>query len=131
MANRIVRVAGMIAAAAVIAVAAASTASADEGMKAKVPFSFIAGKTTLPAGEYLVEWLTDSPSVVRIKNTTSGDVVYVLAGASESPNRVDPELVFDKIGTRYVLDKFSIDGSDIHEIPHAAATAERVIVRGN
>src|SRR5258708_29042350 len=53
-------------------IAAAQVAQADEPMTVNIPFAFVAGNATLPAGEYRVQKLhmKSAPDLIRLSGTT-------------------------------------------------------------
>jgi len=72
---------------------------------AKVPFEFVAGGKTMPAGEYLIS-MPNAAGVVRIMGDARGATV-LLVGRREAPQAgtVQPSLVFEKSGGKYHLKK--------------------------
>jgi len=73
-----------------------------EGVRVNVPFEFVAGRTTLPAGAYTVGRLSDDASsgiVIR----SLGHGAIVLPVAIDSTSSGQPKLSFDHIGDRYFL----------------------------
>ena len=86
-----------------------SAATAQEpGMKAKIPFDFTVGNTTLPAGEYTIK----SPAqwLVWIQNANSASSAAVIGTPSNQDSGSVSELVFRKYGDRYFL-HCVLDGS--------------------
>ena len=68
--------------------------------KASVPFEFVVGDTTLPAGDYLVSNATTF--AIRITKVDSKDVALRLSDPVEG-KAGKPRLVFHKYGQRYFL----------------------------
>ena len=78
---------------------------------AKLPFQFVVGGKTLPAGTYRVSRLGDDPlSPLMLTNDNSTASVFVLplsiAASSDRPN-----VGFERIGARYLLN--SIQTGDL------------------
>jgi hypothetical protein len=66
-------------------------------MQAKIPFTFQAGSTTLPAGEYRVQQtLTASETVQQLRDTDSSTAVFVGTYSVDPGNKhVEPRLIFN------------------------------------
>src|SRR5882724_11957032 len=60
-------------------VVAAQVAQADEPMLVNIPFAFVAGNATLPAGEYRVEKLNGNSAVVLIRCSDANAAAVVLS----------------------------------------------------
>jgi hypothetical protein len=92
--------------------AAAQVVKAQEPLVVNIPFEFVAGKATLPAGEYRVEKLEKSSAVVLIRGArpgTSATVMTMAAQANEPQS--DSKLVFNRYGNRYFLSQYWSAGS--------------------
>lgn len=82
---------------------------------AKIPFSFVAGDKTYPAGEY--QFLANDPVNPRLVTIESENGSRTgLALAESSGNTAIPvassEVTFDQFGNRYFLSKIFISGND-------------------
>ena len=88
-----------------VIVGCASIARADdEKIVARVPFAFVVGTSTMPAGKYVVAEVSDNPSVVTIASADGRQFAYTMTIPSqghETPAK--PELVFEKVENQYVL----------------------------
>jgi len=85
------------------AFATAQTAS-QNGVKANIPFAFIAGEKTLPPGEYQIS--CSGSFLVHLDNRSAANAqtwLAVLPG--DSPRSETGKLVFHKYGDRYFLYK--------------------------
>ncbi len=71
--------------------------------RANVPFDFIVGNTTLPAGEYTVASISGTSETLRIQNTESQQAVYRLTTALGTPLGGNSKLVFHRYGAQYFL----------------------------
>ena len=90
---------------ATVALVLASTAYAQGvNVRAKVPFQFVLGDKTYPAGEYNVQTITDSKFILRLTNTDAKDwvVTYSHPTISLIPAK-QTVLVFHRRGTTYFL----------------------------
>jgi hypothetical protein len=66
-------------------------------MQAKIPFTFQAGSTMLPAGEYRIQQaLTATETVQQLRNTDSSAAVFVGTYSVDPGNKhVEPRLIFN------------------------------------
>jgi len=114
-------------AAAGISIAGVAPARAEEKVIAQVPFDFVVGSLTMPAGRYIVTE-TDDPALVSIANENGHDFTFVLTIADGNNERVsEPELVFDQFGGQRFLARIVTGDSEGREIPlKAGLTAEKV-----
>jgi len=84
----------------------ANAQALDEGtIEADVPFTFIVGEKTFPAGKYTLKRVDDTnPAVLEISNEKGRKTIFFeaeTAEANEYPRQTN--LVFDKIGDQYFL----------------------------
>jgi len=80
-----------------------------EGVRVKVPFEFVAGGTTLPAGTYTVGRLSvDAYSAIEISGR--GDGAFVLPIAVDGTPSEQPKLSFEHIGGKYFLSEAHTPG---------------------
>jgi hypothetical protein len=94
---------------------------------ANIPFAFIAGNKTLPAGEYTIDRPNDNePGLLLIRGVDSKVALFVNAEdvqARKTPEKT--ELVFNEVGDKYFLSKIWITGDDMgREIPKPRAERE-------
>lgn len=72
--------------------------------RANVPFDFVVGNTTLPAGEYEVAAASPAGETLRVRNTDSQKSVYRLSSAIGIPTvGGKAKLVFHRYGSQYFL----------------------------
>jgi hypothetical protein len=125
---------GAVAATAIILLAGATQAFAQGSFK--IPFTFQAGGTSLPKGEYSVVPKNDSH--IALRQESSGkefQVPFTKRLPQPSPALADPQLVFDVVGnfapsyteyvTDYVLAEVWLQGKDgflIHTMKGAHTT---------
>lgn len=84
----------------------ANAQALEEGaIEADVPFAFIVGQKTFPAGKYTLKRADDTnPGVLEISNDKGRGTIFFeaqSAEAAEYPRQTN--LVFDKIGDQYFL----------------------------
>jgi hypothetical protein len=101
MKTRALVMAGMMALA---VLASTRVAQAQETMRVNVPFDFVAGNTSLPAGEYLVEASGPTHTLLLIdrKDAISSALINTNAAVSAGPQS-ESKLVFNRYGDRYFL----------------------------
>ncbi len=99
-------------------------------IKAKVPFDFRVGKTTLPAGEYvIVSAGADDPNLLEIRNENGAPAVLVMTEPVYPKNLsgAKPELVFEHIGNLHYLAQIwqsEDDAGNQITIPGVAPTSQ-------
>jgi hypothetical protein len=110
----------MIAMLAVVSVIASSAAP----LRADIPFDFILGKKTMPAGPYLVDHsLSGGTLIIRASNQKASAVV-----GTTTLNSVDyseGKLVFHRYGDQYFLAEVWTPGSDAgRKLPQSSLERE-------
>jgi hypothetical protein len=71
---------------------------------ASVPFEFVVGDHTLPAGDYTVETVTSGGAALAIQNSDNRESVIRIADPIEATNKKRPaRLVFHRYGHSYFL----------------------------
>ncbi len=80
-------------------------------VEANVPYTFVVGNTTLPAGKYIIRMPDSSePNVLEIRAANGHTAVaFETEDTNQTPNK--GELVFHKIGDNYFLSQVWITGS--------------------
>lgn len=83
----------------------------DTTVEANIPYTFVVGSTTLPAGKYIVRMPDSSePNVLEIRAANGHTAVaFETSDTNQTPNK--GELVFNKIGDNYFLSQVWITGS--------------------
>ena len=101
----------------------ASTASAGDSVKAKVPFAFVVNGVELPAGEYVVSRDANQPDLIEIASASGVRRALTLSRAvdteGESPEQ--PKLEFERIGKQVYLTQITLGPGDAREIAVPAA----------
>jgi hypothetical protein len=91
---------------------AAQVVHAQETLVVNIPFEFVAGQATLPAGEYRVQKLENGSAVVLIHHADPGASVMVMTIPSQAnAPQSDSKLVFNRYGNRYFLSQYWTAGS--------------------
>jgi hypothetical protein len=69
-----------------------------------MPFEFVAGKTTLPAGAYIVKRISDQPfDVLMITSLANGTSVFVNPSEMVGASTYNPNVSLHKVGDRHFL----------------------------
>ena len=85
---------------------------------ANIPFDFTMGKTTLPAGEYVVQRIVNNPAVLVVRNRETYEAAFVLANpVRDRSNLGEAKLVFDRHGNEHFLSQVRYGDFAGHEIP--------------
>ena len=94
----------LVAIAFVLGLTGAIKAEGEEGVIVNLPFEFVVGAKTLPAGTYTVrDFSVDKSGTLILSNRESGTSTFVLPYLDESDFTDKPELSFKQIGDRYFL----------------------------
>lgn len=85
-------------------------------LDANIPFQFVVGRTTLPAGKYVIRPIDeseDTPNVLEIRSA-NGKVGTILDTENTSLNQAPrkTEVIFDKIGNQYFLSQIFVEGEN-------------------
>lgn len=95
-------------------IVAAQVVRADEPMLVNIPFAFVAGNVTLPAGEYRVQKLDGSSAVLLIRCSDSSTSAMVLSNATQAKDiQTQSKLIFKRYDTRYFLTQVWSEGSNL------------------
>ncbi len=93
-------------------IVAAQVVLADEPMLVNIPFAFVAGNVTLPAGEYRVQKLDGSSAVVLISCADASASAMVLSNAAQAKEtQTQSKLIFKRYENRYFLSQVWTAGS--------------------
>ncbi len=98
----------------------------DEKLTAKVPFEFVIGNRTVPAGQWAVQSMTGGASLVSLSNRDEKVAMFSNTIVDESPKpAAHYALVFRKYGDRHFLAAIKTEGSTImYRLPEGKAEAE-------
>lgn len=109
--------------------AAAQLVRAQEPLVVNIPFELVAGKATLPPGEYRVEKLEWNSVVVLIHRAqpSASAMVTTIAAQANQPQS-DSKLVFNRYGNRYFLSQYWSAGSS-HGRQFVKSAGEKEISR--
>jgi hypothetical protein len=85
------------------------------GLVADIPFDFVVGDTTLPAGQYTVHAMAGNESIVMLSSSDLKTAVLIAPCncAPEASPQQQSKLVFKVSGGRYFLWQIWTEGSDV------------------
>jgi len=100
-----------------------------ESMKFEVPFGFVAGQATLPAGEYQLSRNEPVQGAVRLISSNGSSAAMCLTHGIQS-NRPSgtTKLIFNRYGSHYFLSQVWSEGNDLGQVLRPSK-AEREIAR--
>jgi len=97
----------LVAAIALLGAGASQAGAQQDELKTHVPFAFVVSGVEMPAGDYVIQDVNDSPDIVSITSRDGRRSVYAITiAATDRGNTSEPVVTFDKIGGRYMLAGF-------------------------
>ena len=92
--------------------AATRVARAQQLMVVDIPFAFVAGQTTLPAGEYYVDTSSNNSALLLTHrgNPNASAIVLTMTAPTIEPHS-DSKLLFHRYGNRYFLSQCWMAGA--------------------
>ena len=85
-------------------IVAAQAVQADETMLVSVPFAFVAGNVTLPAGDYCIRKWGQNSDVLQIIDSRQRAIAMVATHSALAKElQTKSKLVFNRYGERYFL----------------------------
>ena len=88
----------------ILGLSGAAKAESQDGVIVTLPFTFMVGEKTLPAGTYAVRNVSGDPSgILMITNHDTSKSVFVLPYVSESASSYKAELEFQRGGEEHFL----------------------------
>jgi hypothetical protein len=99
----------------VLGLGSATASAQGQILRAEIPFEFTVGKTTLPAGEYIVKLPeTGGARVVSFKKADGEDFGMAMTNEVDSKDTgIANGLVFVKSGDKYILHQVHTTGREI------------------
>ena len=87
----------------------------DSIVEANVPFAFVVGNTTVPAGKYEIRGINDNtPGVLELRRAKGRKMLAFETEAAQTRDNepaTKTELVFDKVGDKYFLSQVWVAGN--------------------
>jgi hypothetical protein len=94
-------------------------AQSDLPVLVTVPFDFIVGDRTLPAGDYSLRRHTTAQGVLMITNRDEGTSLMFRADLAERSSQGRAKLVFDRYEDQYFLRQVWSTGVDRYDLPES------------
>jgi len=92
--------------------AATQVARAQETLVVNIPFAFVAGNATLPAGDYRVQKWDGNSSLLLIQCSDPRESAVVITNAAQAKEvQSESKLIFNRYGKRYFLSQVWTSGS--------------------
>ena len=116
-----------------LGICGAARAATQDDIVVKLPFTFVAGGKTLPAGTYMVRHVSDESSgPLIITNRENGSSVLVLPYVSDHASVDKPQVIFQEVGEEHFLSAIQTT-FDIYQIPvsHSAVMEAVAKVRNS
>ena len=82
-----------------------ASAKSIDGLRAQIPFDFHVGDKVIPAGDYVVNAMSDDEKTLRIREAGGGESAAALTNLTlaKQNSEASPRLVFRKYGDQYFL----------------------------
>lgn len=93
-----------------------------------LPFEFVVGGTTLPAGTYTVGRWSNPSGPLIVRSHDSGSSILVLPNVAEGVSADEPKLTFDHVGDRNFLSAVET-ATEIYHIPVARSLVTEAAAR--
>ncbi len=108
-------------------------AQASFPLGANIPFDFVVGKQTLPAGEYRIEQLS-SDGVLLVRSTDGHTSIIVMTMAALANDwQSESKLVFNRYGGQYFLSQIwtagNKSGRELYKSPRETELARKELKR--
>lgn len=116
----------------ILGLSGAAKAESQDGIIVKLPFTFVVGAETLPAGTYTMRNASDDPSgPLIITNHDSSTSIFVLPNVIETASTEHPELDFLRGGEEHFLSTIHTAWRTYHLPVSQAAIAEAAAASHN
>jgi hypothetical protein len=115
----------------VLAIALSGAAAYAQAVKADVGFSFVAGGKVMPAGKYEIEVTAQTGPVMLTGPDHTRVMLPVITMLGRHDKDIDPELVFDKVGTKLELSEVWLPNQDGYLLLATKARHEHAVVGGS
>jgi hypothetical protein len=119
----------------VLVVSAHAQGNSGQRLIASIPFTFTAGKTTLPAGKYTITVLnpTSDRKVLQLRsmNGRASTIVMTTTGTAHASD--EAKVVFERYGDRYFFAEAQMVGGEtsLAAVRHRDRGEKNVMAKGN
>jgi hypothetical protein len=121
----------LVAIAFVFGLASAVKAESQDSVIVALPFDFVVGTKSLPAGTYEVRNSSDDKAgTLVISNRDNGTSMFVLPYVNESLLTGKPELSFQKVGDQYFLGTIQT-AATVYRLHAPHASKNEIVVKAN
>ena len=96
---------------------------------ADVPFGFIIRDHTLPAGSYTITPVEDDPQLLELRGAHAS-VLFLTESAQPTTLPAKDEVVFSRLGNRYILRNIWTAGSNVGYVTENALGERRLAKHG-
>ena len=93
-------------------------------IQTNIPFDFTAGETSLRAGSYSVEMISDNALLLR--SIAGKKTVLLLTRATEPGGKDQARIIFNRYGDRYFLSQVCVSGGDVGRELHPSGAERRL-----
>ena len=119
----------LVAIAFLLGLTGAVRAEAEEGVIVTLPFEFVVGAKTLPAGTYTVRNLSlNGPGALQLSNKDLSASMYVLPYLNESVIGGKPELSFEQVGGQHFLSAIQT-AATVYRIPVRDSSVKEALAK--
>jgi hypothetical protein len=92
-----------------------------------IPFQFVIGEKTLPAGDYTLTVVGPTRRIIELRRMDGTEAVFSLVNDEQPNGNPGYKFVFDKYGSdRYFLEKITLGRSNGFELPKSKLEREMV-----
>ena len=111
----------------------AANAQTHDVVIAKLPFQFVAGEKTLPAGTYKVSRLSNDPTGPLLLTSDDNNIsVFLLPMASEGASADKSRLTFEQVGEKHFLNTIQTPLETYYiAVSHSGVTEAAAKLRNN
>ena len=118
----------------VLVVGAKAQTSSAQKVNANIPFTFTAGKATLPAGKYTITVINPSSDrkILQIRSLNGRSSTMVQTTTSSGQASDDAKLVFERDGDRYVFAQAQLGGdTTLAAVRHKEPREKNAMAKAN
>jgi hypothetical protein len=119
----------------VLVVSAQAQSNSGQRLIASIPFTFTAGRTTLPAGRYTITVLNPSSDrkVLQLRNMNGRATAILMTTSGSGHASDDANLVFERYGDRYFFAQAQMagDATSLTAVRRRDRAEKDAMARGN
>ena len=119
----------------ILVVGAQAQTSSVQKVNARIPFTFSAGKATLPAGKYTITVVNPSSDrkILQIRSLDGHSTAMILTTTSNGRASDEAKLVFERDGDRYVFTQAQLagDATSLAVVRHKEPREKNAMAKAN